>query len=112
MRATIVILAACVLFGAPDLVRAETIEGLWTVSNGEKVTYRRCGADFCSTIDTGAFAGKSVGRMSGSGPEYTGTIVDPESDKTYEGRALVEGRRLTLTGCVAKIFCRSQVFTR
>lgn len=101
---------AALLFALP--VHADEIEGPWTVSNGERVRYSACGAAWCSTIETGPLAGKSIGRVEGTGPTYVGTVIDPESDTAYEGRAAVEGNKLTVTGCVAKVFCRSQVLTR
>lgn len=96
----------------PATAMAEPIEGRWRLSNGETVTYRPCGESFCSTVDTGRYAGKSVGTMTGMGFRYTGTVIDPSSDKSYDGRVEIEKNRLTLTGCVAKVFCRSQVWTR
>ena len=104
------VVAVAVLL-APAAI-AQGIEGQWIVSNGERVRYSACGAAWCSTIETGPLAGKTIGRLQGDGPTYVGTVVDPESDTSYEGRAAVEGDRLTVTGCVAKVFCRSQVLTR
>ena len=43
---------------------------------------------------------------------YTGTVTDPRNSKTYEGSATIAGNALELKGCVAKIFCRSQHWTR
>ncbi len=91
---------------------AESILGTWRLSNGERVTYAPCGPAYCSTVDSGRYKGQSVGRMEGAGPDYTGTVTDPRDNKTYEGRASVEGNTLVLTGCVARVFCRSQTWTR
>jgi len=105
-------LALALLAGTAPLAQAEAILGQWRLDNGEHVTYERCGTSFCARVDSGRYKGKSVGRMSGASPSYTGTVTDPSTDKTYEGRAEVTGRRLVLTGCVAKVFCRSQTWTR
>ena len=91
---------------------AEPIVGTWRLSNGETVDYKPCGTKFCSTVNTGTFKGKTVGTVEGSGASYTGTVVDPSSDKSYEGRVEISGDKLVLTGCVAKVFCRSQTWTR
>lgn len=91
---------------------AQTIEGQWRVQNGETVTYRVCPQGFCSVIDSGEYAGGTVGWMAPGPRRYEGSVVDPTSGTAYDGHASVEGDVLTLTGCVAKIFCRSQVWTR
>ncbi|WP_061934161.1 DUF2147 domain-containing protein [Aureimonas sp. AU22] len=91
---------------------AEPIVGTWRLTNGETVDYKPCGAKFCSTVNSGAYKGKTVGTVEGSGTRYTGTVVDPSSDKSYDGRVEITGDKLVLTGCVAKVFCRSQTWTR
>lgn len=109
MRRIAIVLATS-LWTVPAL--AQSIEGSWQVGNGETVTYRPCAQGFCSTIDSGAFAGQSVGWMRPAQGRYEGTVRDPEGDRSYDGHATVEGGVLTLTGCVARVFCRSQVWTR
>ena len=91
---------------------AEPILGTWRLANGETVTYSRCGNAFCSRIDTGRYQGGTVGRMTGAAPTYTGTVIDPRDGKSYDGRAEVRGNSLVLTGCVARIFCQSQTWSR
>ncbi len=105
-------LAAILLALGGPAYAAEPIVGTWRLSNGETVDYKPCGAKFCSTVNTGAYRGKTVGTVEGSGARYTGTVVDPSSDKSYEGRVEINGDTLVLTGCVAKVFCRSQTWTR
>jgi uncharacterized protein (DUF2147 family) len=105
-------LAAAIATAAWPALAADAIVGTWRLSNGETVDYRPCGGSFCSTVRTGAYKGKTAGTVTGSGGRYTGTVVDPSSDKSYEGRVEIAGDKLTLTGCVAKVFCRSQVWTR
>lgn len=107
----IALIALATTMGAVPAL-AQSIEGQWRVQNGETVTFRPCPQGFCSVIDTGKFAGGSVGWMAPSGGRYVGQVIDPESGKAYEGHASVEADRLTLTGCVAKVFCRSQNWTR
>ncbi|MBB3996538.1 DUF2147 domain-containing protein [Aureimonas pseudogalii] len=106
-------LALCApLFLVSAASAAEPILGTWRVENGETVTYSACGTAFCATVDTGRYKGKSLGRVSGTGGRYTGSVVDPSNDKTYEGRAEVSGNILKLTGCVAKVFCQTRTWTR
>ncbi len=59
-------------------------------------------------MKTGAHAGKRIGKMSGSGASYKGTVTDPANDKTYSGSASISGSSLKMKGCVAKILCRTQ----
>ncbi|WP_279477877.1 DUF2147 domain-containing protein [Aureimonas sp. SK2] len=106
-----VLVAALALACGPALA-AEPIVGTWRLSNGETVDYRPCGSKYCSTVNSGPYKGKTVGTMEGSGSRYDGTVVDPSSDKSYEGRVEIQGGQLVLTGCVAKVFCRSQTWTR
>jgi uncharacterized protein (DUF2147 family) len=82
------------------------------VQNGETVTFSPCPQGFCSVIDSGEYAGGTVGWMAAGAERYEGQVIDPESGKSYEGHATVENDVLTLTGCVAKVFCRSQTWTR
>ncbi|WP_182085628.1 DUF2147 domain-containing protein [Aureimonas sp. ME7] len=103
--------AVAIALGAPAAA-AEPILGVWRLSNGETVSYRACPQGFCSKVNSGKYAGKTVGIMQGSGQRYTGSVIDPSNDKQYEGRVEIEGNQLTLTGCVAKVFCRSQTWTR
>ena len=106
------LLASALLLLAAAPTAAEPLLGTWRLSNGETVTYSRCGAAFCSRVESGRYKGSSVGRLEGSAPTYTGTVVDPRDGKSYDGRASVTGDRLVLTGCVARIFCQSQTWTR
>lgn len=106
------LLALLAVLASTPLAQAEGIEGTWTVQNGETVTFRPCSQGFCSVIDTGEYAGGSVGWMAPADGRYEGQVIDPTSGTAYEGHAVVDGNRLTLTGCVAKIFCRSQHWTR
>ena len=106
------LLAPLLLLCGVVTASAEPLLGTWRLSNGETVTYSRCGAAFCSTVDSGRYKGQSVGRMEGSAPLYKGTVIDPRDGKSYDGRASVEGNQLVLTGCVARVFCRSQTWTR
>lgn len=106
------LVAPLLLLAGTGSALAEPILGTWRLSNGESVTYSRCGSSFCSRVDTGRYKGRSVGRMNGAPPTYTGTVIDPSDGKSYEGRAEVTGNQLVLTGCVARIFCRSQTWTR
>ncbi len=42
----------------------------------------------------------------------SGKVFDPEGGKTYSGSVTLNGNKLKLKGCAAKVFCRSQTWTR
>lgn len=107
------ILAAAlfVAFASPAL-SAEPIEGNWKTASGETAAIAPCGGAFCITLKTGAHAGKQIGKLSGTGASYTGEITDPKDDKTYSGSAAVSGAMLKLKGCVLKVLCKSQNWSK
>ncbi|MGI9352500.1 MAG: DUF2147 domain-containing protein [Rhizobiaceae bacterium] len=91
---------------------AEPIVGNWKTKSGETAAINKCGGAFCIKLKTGDYAGENIGKLSGSGAEYSGTIRDPEDDKVYTGSAKVSGARMKLKGCALKIFCQTQTWKR
>lgn len=91
---------------------AEPIVGNWKTASGATAEIAPCGGAFCVTLKTGKHAGKRIGNLAGSGGSYSGEITDPESDKTYSGSGSVDGNALKMKGCVLKILCKSQTWTR
>ncbi|MEN3791557.1 DUF2147 domain-containing protein [Fulvimarina sp. MAC3] len=110
------VLAASVVFAfsalAASAVSAEPIVGQWRAPGGGVVEVVPCQGDFCATVVSGEHKGKSVGRMSGTGASYSGTVTDPREDKTYDGTAAINGNTLKLQGCALKIFCKTQTWKR
>ena len=110
MRMTILATAMALLaFGAQA---GEPIEGTWKTASGETAAISPCGGAYCVTLKTGKFAGKQIGKMAGSNGSYTGEITDPAADKTYSGSGAVSGNALKMKGCVLKILCKTQTWTR
>ena len=105
-------LAAVAVVGLTVGAHAQSIEGKWRTQSGANATISKCGGSFCIKITSGEHAGKQVGRVSGSGPKYTGKVTDPGNGKTYSGSATVSGNSMKLSGCVAGILCRSQNWSR
>ncbi|WP_075290264.1 DUF2147 domain-containing protein [Pararhizobium arenae] len=91
---------------------AEPIVGNWKTASGETAAIAACGGAYCITLKTGQHAGKKIGSMSGSGESYTGEITDPANDKTYSGSAAIQGSSLKMKGCVLKVLCKSQTWTK
>ncbi|GAB4362477.1 MAG: DUF2147 domain-containing protein [Oricola sp.] len=93
---------------------ADPIEGVWRrPSTGALVRFQACGASFCGIVQSGEFAGRSIGKMSGSGGSYAGTITDLAENKTYKGKASVKGNTMNLKGCVlGGLICKGENWTR
>lgn len=108
----IMTIAAALMLSGNLAFAAEAIEGNWKTASGETAVIGPCGGAFCVTLKTGKHAGKQIGKLSGKGNSYSGEITDPANDKTYSGSASLSGDQLTLQGCVLKLLCRSQTWTR
>lgn len=104
--------AAMVLATASGAFSAEPIVGNWKTASGETAAIAPCGGGYCITLKTGKHAGKKIGNMSGAGDSYSGEITDPANDKTYSGSAAISGASLKLQGCVLKVLCKSQTWTK
>ena len=92
---------------------AEPIVGSWKTASGATAEIAPCGGGaFCITLKSGKHAGKQIGNLFGTGGSYSGEITDPESDKTYSGSGSVNGNSLKMKGCVLKVLCKSQTWTR
>ncbi len=106
-----------VLAGALALVAGlaqadEPIVGNWKTRAGDTAAIAPCGGAYCITLKTGKYAGKKIGTLSGAGGSYSGEITDPVDDKTYSGSGSISGKSLRMQGCVMKVFCKSQTWTR
>lgn len=98
---------------APGFVQAaEPIVGNWKTASGATAEIAPCGGSFCVTLKTGKHAGKRIGNLAGAGGSYSGEITDPESDKSYSGSGSIDGNSLKMKGCVLKVLCKSQTWTR
>ena len=91
---------------------AEPIEGNWKTAKGEPVAITKCGGAYCITATGGKFAGRQIGRFSGKDGEYIGQLTDPVADRTYSGSGSLSGNSLKMKGCVLKVLCMSQTWTR
>lgn len=91
---------------------AQAISGTWRTQSGETAAISKCGGSYCVTLRSGKYSGKRIGRMTGSGNSYSGTITDPTNDKTYSGTARVSGASMKMRGCALKVFCRTQTWKR
>ena len=98
---------------AAPSVAAEPIEGRWRTETGSTAEIAPCGGAYCIKLISGEHQGKEIGRLTGSGGNYEGKVTDPKNDKTYSGKAAVDGGKLDLSGCVlGGLICKTQVWTR
>lgn len=98
---------------ATGVAYADPIEGNWRTEAGSTAKISACGGDFCIKLISGSHSGKQIGKMTASGGAYTGTITDPNTDKTYRGKASISGSVLKMSGCVlGGLICQSQNWPR
>ena len=106
------LMAALLAASSTAAFAGEPIEGNWKTASGETAAIASCGGGYCITLKTGKHAGKRIGNMNGNGDTYSGEITDPANDKTYSGNASISGASLKMQGCVLKVLCKSQTWTR
>ena len=114
MKKSVFAFAALAAMVVTPALAAEPIEGVWKrPSTGTLVKFAPCGGSFCGTVQNGEYSGKSIGKMSGSGASYNGSITDLAANKTYKGKATVSGNSMDLKGCVAGgLICRGEKWQR
>lgn len=112
MKTILIAAAAATMALGTSAWAAEPIVGKWRAPGGGIVQVSSCGGAYCAEVISGQHKGKSVGRMTGSGADYEGEVIDPRDDRTYSGNAVVKGGKLELTGCALKIFCKTQTWVK
>ncbi|AZO48281.1 MAG: DUF2147 domain-containing protein [Mesorhizobium sp.] len=107
-KVSLAVAATLIMAGAAF---ADPIEGNWKTQSGETAAIGGGGA-FSITLKTGKFAGKTIGSLKAAGDnKYAGSITDPETDKTYAGKATLSGTSLKMSGCVlGGLLCKSQTW--
>ena len=112
VRRTLLLLAVTALISGVSQA-ADPIVGNWTTQSGQTAAISPCGGGFCVTLKTGQYAGKKIGSLTNNGKRYVGKVTDPANDKTYNGRATLNGRILKMSGCLlGGLLCRSQEWTK
>ena len=109
---TIVISVTALLILAGLASAADPIVGNWKTTLGDTAFIEPCGSGFCITLTSGKHSGEKIGAFAGSGGRYSGEITDPDAKKTYNGSISVSDDTVTLKGCVMKVVCESQKWTR
>ncbi len=105
---------------APAL--ADPLEGMWRTAkddngNSGLIQVTPCGAKLCGTLvkafdSSGAeMASPNIGRriiwdtVPAGGGQYKGRLYSPDRDKEYRSKLVLEGNRLSVSGCVL-VACR------
>lgn len=95
---------------------ADPIEGMWKrpASKGGTVNQiAPCGNAYCITVRSGKFNGQVAGKFKKEGAKFVGEITDLANKKTYSGSlALQNANKLKMAGCVLKVLCSREVWTR
>lgn len=98
---------------AAPAAASEPIEGIWKLPNGILIESAERGGQYCGTVISGEFKGRSIGCVNaGTDGQYRGSVVKVKDGKRFRGHAKVEGNVLTVTGCVLFILCKSEKLTR
>jgi uncharacterized protein (DUF2147 family) len=100
------LLTAGLVFAADPLV------GNWKTEDGTTSAIAHCGGGYCITVKSGKYSGRKIGNFNGKDGAYAGQITDPETNKTYNGTLKLSGNSVKMQGCVMKVFCKSQTWTR
>jgi uncharacterized protein (DUF2147 family) len=102
------------LASLPRLAFADPIEGAWKRPNGVLVRFTACGKFFCASPITTKFAGQPAGKLAPNGHgHYEGELIDLEVGKTYQGKAIIAGDAMTLSGCIfGGLLCKSEAWIR
>ncbi len=90
----------------------EPVVGVWKTQVGTTATIAECGNGYCITMKTGEHAGQKIGSFTGENGNFTGTIIEPDSKKTFDGVLTVSGDTVKMRGCTMKVICRSLTWTR
>ncbi len=128
MRMLMTGLAALILWAGAAL--ADPVEGLWRTEPGDTGGYLHvqisaCGNEICGVIRKAydkngqerhdyEHLGKQMiwgMKPAGDGSYRGGKIWAPDRNKTYKAKMALNGRTLSVKGCVA-IFCRGQTWSR
>jgi len=128
MKTTILTLAS-LLFSAGAAL-ADPVEGRWRTQaddNGNSgiIEISLCGQRLCGTLiesrraNGEVFQSAHAGRQivwdmepRGNGAYRDGQVYSPDRDQTYRAHMDMAGNSLTVAGCVMRVICRDQVWTR
>lgn len=123
------IIGAAVLAGLTMPVFADPVHGRWQTAPDDNgnigiIAVGDCGTRVCGILIEAydpagqAIASANIGHQivwdmepQGNGRYRNGRVWAPDRDQTYNARMIMEGDRLTVSGCVL-VFCRDAIWSR
>jgi uncharacterized protein (DUF2147 family) len=108
----IFLLTVAIITFATSSFAADPIVGNWKTEVGTTAAIGPCGGGYCIVLKTGKHAGEQIGTFRGRDGNYSGRITDPDANKSYDGTMTVSGNSVKMKGCVMKVFCQSQTWSR
>ncbi|SMO62535.1 DUF2147 domain-containing protein [Paracoccus laeviglucosivorans] len=120
--------AMMLMLGA-GAAQADGIGGIFQTQANDQghvgmVEFYDCGGKYCGRLVksfdkagkeiSSAHTGKNIvaGMTDDGGGKFSGgTIWDPGADKTYKSKMVLNGKTLSVSGCVA-VFCKTQTWTQ
>lgn len=107
-----VLAAGLFLLFAGGTSLADPIVGVWKLPNGILIQSTARDGQFCGTVISGEFRGRSIGCVRGGGGRYKGQVIKVKDGKRFRGHATVQGDVLAVSGCVLFILCKTEKLTR
>ena len=112
------VLPGALLLAGANIVHAGSIEGTWQrplSDGGTLMKITKCGSDYCVWVASGKHKGRKTGALTPSSDGvYRGSLTDLRDDKVYTGKAVVakNGQQVKVSGCVLKIICLGETWSR
>ncbi len=106
------LVAAPAALAASMVSAQEAVIGTWKTQVGTTAVIDQCVEGYCITMKTGDHAGQRIGSFQRRNGGFVGTIVEPDSKKTFDGVLSVAGDTVRMRGCTMKIVCRSLIWKR
>lgn len=108
----LILITAPLALTAHIALAQEPVVGIWKTQVGTTASIDECVQGYCITMKTGDHAGQRIGSFKGGNGNFTGTIVEPDSKKTFNGILTVSGDTVRMEGCTMKVFCASLIWKR
>lgn len=120
MRCTLATAVICIFMAGTTTTFAQTPYGLWARGDGNaRVRLAPCGANICATNTWIRNPGsEKVGQVlimkvkKAAASLWKGSAYDPQRNLSVSMQMKVGKKKMTTSGCVARILCKSTSWTR
>ncbi len=111
---------ALLLLAAPAVAGPASPEGDWTRGDGKaRVVIEPCGNDLCAVntwirpdVTDEHVGDRLIMTVTADGGRWTGKAYDPQRKLSYRMTITVSGDRMTTSGCVLGVLCKTMGWTR